>query len=241
MADRITLQVARYRPEEDAAPDVRRVRGAVPQGLGGPRRAQLREGSAGRHALVPLVLPHGGLRQLRHDRQRRAEADLRDVPRRLCPRPDSRGTAQELSGHPRPHRRHRRFHAEADDGQAVDCPRAGEADCRGRVPPDAAGAGGVQAVQHVHQLHALLRGVPDLQPRPQVHRAGGDCAGAALQPGLARRGREGAARGALGARRDLGLHVCRRVHRRCARRTSIRPGPSSATSWTPRSTGSRDS
>ena len=36
MADRITLQVARYRPEQDAAPDFRPVRGAVPQGLGGP-------------------------------------------------------------------------------------------------------------------------------------------------------------------------------------------------------------
>ena len=45
-------------------------------------------------------------------------------------------------------------------------------------------------VQHVHQLHAVLCGLPDLQPRPEVHRAGGDRAGAALQPRLARRGRE---------------------------------------------------
>ena len=54
----------------------------------------------------------------------------------------------------------------------------------GRVPPDARGAGRVQAVQHVHQLHALLCGVPDLRPRSAVHRPGRDCAGAALQPRL---------------------------------------------------------
>ena len=34
----------------------------------------------------------------------------------------------------------------------------------GRVPADPAGAGRVQAVQHVHQLHAVLCGVPDLRP-----------------------------------------------------------------------------
>ena len=32
---------------------------------------------------LPLVVPDGHLRQLRHDGQRRAEADLRDLPRRL--------------------------------------------------------------------------------------------------------------------------------------------------------------
>ena len=54
-----------------------------PQGLGGPRRAQLHQGPARRHAVVPLVVPHGRLRQLRHDGQRRAEADLRHLPDRL--------------------------------------------------------------------------------------------------------------------------------------------------------------
>ena len=38
---------------------------------------------ARRHAVVPLVVPDGHLRQLRHDGQRRAEADLRHVPHRL--------------------------------------------------------------------------------------------------------------------------------------------------------------
>ena len=36
-----------------------------------------------------------------------------------------------------------------------------------RVSADAGGTGRVQAVQHVHQLHAVLRGLPDLRPRPQ--------------------------------------------------------------------------
>ncbi len=34
-------------------------------------------------AELPLVLPHGGLRQLRHDDQRRAEAGLQGLPARL--------------------------------------------------------------------------------------------------------------------------------------------------------------
>ena len=40
-----------------------------------------------------------------------------------------------------------------------------------RVPADAGATGRVQAVQHVHQLHAVLRGVPDLRSGSQVHRA----------------------------------------------------------------------
>ena len=40
-----------------------------------------------------------------------------------------------------------------------------------RVPADAGGARRIQAVQHVHQLHAVLRGLPDLRPGSEVHRA----------------------------------------------------------------------
>ena len=63
-------------------------------------------------------------------------------------------------------------------------------------------AGRVQAVQHVHQLHAVLLGLPGLRPRPELHRAGGDRAGAALQPRLAgpgRRGRDGRPRRTTGS------------------------------------------
>ena len=111
--DRITLQVARYRPEEESEATLPGVRGAVSEGLGGPRRAQLHQGPTGRHAVVPLVVPDGRLRQLRHDRQRRAEADLRHVPRRLRARAGARRAAAQLPGHPRPGRRDRRLHAQA--------------------------------------------------------------------------------------------------------------------------------
>ena len=41
--------------------------------------------------------------------------------------------------------------------------RGGEAALGGRIPADTAGTGRVQAVQHVHQLHAVLRGLSDLR------------------------------------------------------------------------------
>ena len=55
----------------------------------------------------PLVVPDGHLRQLRHDRQRRAEADLRHLPHRLRARARPSRAADQLPGHPRPRRRHR--------------------------------------------------------------------------------------------------------------------------------------
>ena len=45
-ADRITLQVARYRPEEESEPTFQDYEVPCPQGLGGPRRAQLHQGPA---------------------------------------------------------------------------------------------------------------------------------------------------------------------------------------------------
>ena len=58
----------------------------------------------------------------------------------------------------------------------------------GRVPADACAARRLQAVQHVHQLHAVLRGVPGLPERRGVSRPSGTGPGSALQPRLARRG-----------------------------------------------------
>src|ERR1017187_5592537 len=62
--------------------------GTLPGRLGGARRAQSHQGSSRRHAVVPLVLPHGGVRQLRHDDQRRAETVLPHLPARLPRRRD---------------------------------------------------------------------------------------------------------------------------------------------------------
>ena len=44
--------------------------------------------------------------------------------------------------------------------------------------PDAAGR--IQAVQPLHQLHAVLRGLPGLRARPVLHGTGGDRSGPAL-------------------------------------------------------------
>ena len=49
-----------------------------PAGLEGPRRRQLHQGRGRRDALAPLVVPHGRLRELRDDGERRAEAHLQD-------------------------------------------------------------------------------------------------------------------------------------------------------------------
>ena len=182
MADRITLQVARYRPEQDAEPSFQEYEVPCPQGLGRPRRAQLHQGSTRRDAVVPVVVPDGHLRQLRHDRQRRAEADLRHVPHRLRARAGARRAAAnfpvirdlivEIGD----------FMRKLQRGQALDHPRRGEAAVGGRVPADAGGARGIQAVQHVHQLHAVLRRLPGLRARSEVHRAGRHRPGPALQP-----------------------------------------------------------
>ena len=130
MADRITLQVARYRPEQESTPTFEEYEVPCPKDWVVLDGAQLRQGPPRRHAVVPLVVPHGHLRQLRHDGQRRAEADLRDVPHRLRARPGAGRAAAQLPGHPRPRRRHRRLHAEADRGQAVDRPRRRRSRCR---------------------------------------------------------------------------------------------------------------
>ena len=82
-ANEITLRVSRYRPDKDTEPGWQEY--AVPLReewtvLDGLNHLQER----GRHdARLPLVLPDGHLRQLRDERQRGAEADLRDLPERL--------------------------------------------------------------------------------------------------------------------------------------------------------------
>ena len=79
----IISQVTRYQPERRGrADDCRRTRCPLRE-VGRPRRPQPHQGPARRHPVLPLVLPDGHLRQLRHDRQRRPAADLRHLPRRL--------------------------------------------------------------------------------------------------------------------------------------------------------------
>ena len=66
---------------------------------------------------------------------------------------------------------------------------------------------------HVHQLHAVLRGLPGIRPDPEVHRPGGDRARAPLQPGFARRRPRPAAGGDRGDRGRLGMLLRRRLLR----------------------------
>ena len=86
MSDTITLEVLRYHPETDSEPHFQSYTVPYQRGLGGARCAQSHQGPPRRHAVLPLVLPHGGLRQLRHDDQRRAEAVLPRLSARLSQR-----------------------------------------------------------------------------------------------------------------------------------------------------------
>src|SRR2546422_1890224 len=191
---------------------LRNLRGPLSEGLGDPRRPQLHRGHAGRLPLVQVVLPDGCLRQLRDEGERLAEAHVRVVSVGLLARPDPRGAAGLLPGRARPGRGHERLHAQAQEGEALDHPTRRAAARGGRVPPDARPARRLQAVQHVHQLHALLLGVSHLWARTQLHRSGGHRPGPTLQHGLAGRGCAGAARDPLRALRHLAVHLCRGVH-----------------------------
>jgi fumarate reductase iron-sulfur subunit len=69
-------------------------------------------------AQLPLVLPHGRLRQLRHDDQRRAQAVLPCLPAQLRRRDPGRA-AGAFPDRARPRHRARRFHGKAQAGQAL--------------------------------------------------------------------------------------------------------------------------
>ena len=107
--------------------------------------------------VVPLVVPDGDLRQLRHDRQRRPGADLRDVPRRLRAGTGAGRAARRTS-------RSSATSSSRSTTSCASCPRSSPGSCA-RTSSRVADveflqtpgrARRVQAVQHVHQLHALL-------------------------------------------------------------------------------------
>ena len=213
MADSITLEVARYRPEQEHRADRAGVRRPAAQGLGGPRRPQLHQGPARRHAVLPLVLPDGHLRQLRHDGQRRAEADLRHLPHRLRARAGARRAAAQLPGDPRPRRRHRRLPAQAADGQAVDRPRR-----RRSRSPRASTCRHPSELDEYKQYSMCINCMLCYSACP-VYGLDPEFIGPAAIA-LAQRynldsrdeGAAGPARRAHPARRHLGLHLRRRVH-----------------------------
>ena len=213
MADRITLQVARYRPEQESEITFDEYEVPCPKDwvvLDGLNHVKDRlDGTLSYRWSCRMGICGSCGMTVNGEPKLTCATFLADY----APGPVRVEPLRNFPGHPRSRRRHRRLHAEAGAREALDrASRRRSRSSEGEYLPDAGGAGRVQAVQHVHQLHAVLRGLPDLRPRSEVHRAGGDRAGAALQPRHPRRGRAGAAGGALGARGDLGLHVRRRVH-----------------------------
>ena len=77
----------------------------------------------------------------------------------------------------------------------------------GEYSADASRIGRIQEVQHVHQLHAVLLGMPGVRAGPGLPRSSGDRSGSALQPGLARRGRGGSERRTRRGRGRVGVHA----------------------------------
>ena len=68
MADTITLEVMRYRPDREGEPSVQAFEVPVAPRLGGARRPEPCEGQPRRQPVLPMVVPDGHLRELRHDR-----------------------------------------------------------------------------------------------------------------------------------------------------------------------------
>ena len=76
MSETITLEVLRYHPETDSEPHFQRY--TVPYKDEWVVLDALNhvKDNLDADAVLPLVLPHGGMRQLRHDDQRRAQTVL---------------------------------------------------------------------------------------------------------------------------------------------------------------------
>ena len=73
-SQRIEIQVLRYRPEQEDKPVLAELLRAVHRRHVGAAGAAVHQGRPRRHAELPLVVPHGDLRQLRDDGQRQAQA-----------------------------------------------------------------------------------------------------------------------------------------------------------------------
>ena len=71
---RIEIQVLRYRPEQEDEPVLAELLRAVHRRHVGPAGPAAHQGRHRRHAELPLVVPDGHLRQLRHDGQRQSRS-----------------------------------------------------------------------------------------------------------------------------------------------------------------------
>ena len=220
----IELQVARYRPDKDC-------RARAGRSTTYPLRKEWTVLDGLNHVknevdttpVVPLVVPDGHLRQLRDERQRRAPADLRDVPRPTT-RPARSGSSRSPT-------------SRSSATWSSTCPTSWQK--LPRVKPwiirddDVTVIDG-EYLQTPEELDAYKQfsmcincmlcyaACPVYGLDPELHRAGRDRAGRALRPRLPRPGRARAARRPHRARGRLGLHVRRRVHPRVPQ--ARRPG-----------------
>ena len=99
------------------------LRGPVPGGLGLARRDQLHQRLHRWIAFVPMVVPHGRVRELRDDGRRQTRAHLRLSHVALHAWSSPNRTVAVLPDRARPRDRYDRLHGEAQARQAVDHPR----------------------------------------------------------------------------------------------------------------------
>ena len=130
MADRITLQVARYRPEQESEVTFDEYEVPCPKDwvvLDGLNHIKDRlDGTLSYRWSCRMGICGSCGMTVNGEPKLTCATFLADY----APGPDPRGAAAQLSRHPRPHRRHRRLHAEARAREAVDRPRRRRSRCR---------------------------------------------------------------------------------------------------------------
>ncbi len=79
----IEIEVLRYRPEQDKEPVLQSYKVPFTDDMSVLQGVQYIKDYLDGTVSFPLVLPHGDLRQLRHDDRRQAQAFVQDLPARL--------------------------------------------------------------------------------------------------------------------------------------------------------------
>src|SRR6185503_11792770 len=152
--------------------------------------------------------PHGDMRQLRQDGERQAGAFLSYVPARLLPGQGPGRAARPLPDRARPRDRPAGFHGEeAAVDQALHSPRQSAAALGWTLRPDTAAIPPVLPVFAVHQLPAVLRGLPAVRPQAGLRRPRRPRAASPLQLRLARPRLGGTGGDPERRGRGMGLHA----------------------------------
>ena len=122
---------------------------------------------------LPLVVPHGDLRQLRRDGQRQAGLGCQTFLRDLHARAGAgRGRSRTSRSSATSWSRSTASSTSSRASKPYIIPKGAAHARRGEYLQTPAQLDDVRAVQLVHQLHAVLRGLPAVRARPQFHRPG---------------------------------------------------------------------